>query len=167
VAVETGTPIPVDQFASVVDATLADPRSWTAGSTVRLQRVDGQAAGYSFTVYLATPGTARERCLGGGINIVWRGEPYTSCRVGDTVLINIARYLRGVPDYGAPIGAYQQYVINHEVGHVLGHGHEFCPGRGAPAPVMQQQTFGLQGCVAQAWPYRDGRRYSGPPAPST
>jgi hypothetical protein len=163
VAIETGTPVPIDEFRANVENTLADPRSWIAGNNVRLQRVDGAAPSSNFTVYLVTPGTAQKLCGAGGYDIFWRGEPYTSCRVGARVLINIARYLRSIPNYGAPLEAYQQYAINHEVGHALGHGHELCPGAGKPAPVMQQQTFDLQKCVAYAWPFLDGKRYAGPP----
>jgi hypothetical protein len=140
-------------FADSVTKTLADPRGWTAGGTLRLRRV-GPGRRYDFTIYLATPRT-RDRLCGSGT------DAYTSCRSGDRVVLNVARWVKGVPRYGSPLAVYRQYMVNHEVGHRLGHGHERCPGRGAPAPVMQQQTLGLHGCRASAWPYRAGQRHAG------
>jgi len=162
VAVETGVPVSPADFASVVDTTLSDPRSWIAGKNVRLQRVPSNVDA-DFLVVLVTAGTAQNLCGAVGLDIVWHGEPYTSCQAGQKAVINLTRWLTSVPDYGAPLHDYQQYAINHEVGHVLGHDHELCPGKGMPAPVMQQQTFSLQGCVANSWPYLNGQRYSGPP----
>src|SRR5262249_29821235 len=121
VAIETGTPVPVDQFAAVVDRTLGDARSWIAGGNVRFQRVPGDAAGVNFTVMLVTPGTAQRLCLEGNLDIFWHGEPYSSCQVGPRAIINITRYLKSVPNYGAPVEDYDQYAVNHEVGHILGH----------------------------------------------
>jgi len=158
-AVENGAPVSLAEFTMLVEATLGDPRSWIGGRDVQLRRVPGRS---DFTIYLATPGTANRICRAGGVDIRRAGQPYTSCRVGGQVVINLARYLTGVEGYGAPLPTYRQYAINHEVGHALGYGHELCPGPGQPAPVMQQQTLGLLGCVANAWPYLEGRRYAGP-----
>ncbi|MDO3703601.1 DUF3152 domain-containing protein [Micromonospora sp. C28SCA-DRY-2] len=146
--------IPVAEFAGEVTRTLNDPRGWTAGGALRLRRVGwGQPA--DFTIYLVTPGTRDELC--GDVP-----DGYTSCRNGGRVVLNVARWVKGVPRYGASLASYRQYMVNHEVGHRLGMGHERCPGRGRPAPVMQQQTLGLHGCTANAWPYLDGKRYTGP-----
>jgi hypothetical protein len=144
-------------FADEIDRTLGDPRSWIAAGEYRLQRVP-RSAGSEFTVYLASAETSEKMCAAGGL----RTEGYTSCRLPGQVIINNDRWQEAVPDYGAPLETYRAYAINHEVGHQLGHGHETCPGRGRPAPVMQQQTYGLRGCVANSWPYIDGKRYSGP-----
>jgi hypothetical protein len=162
VAVQQTLPVTVAEFTDLVDSTLGDSRSWIAGRDVRLQRVP-PASAHDFTIYLATPATADELCSQGGLDIRENGVPYTSCRTGDLVVINADRYLNAVPDYGAPLVEYRHYMINHEVGHRLGHGHELCPAAGQPAPVMEQQTLGLQGCVANSWPYVNGRRYSGAP----
>jgi hypothetical protein len=116
----------------------------------------GPASTYDFTVYLATPAT-RDTLCGDGV------DGYTSCRNGNRVVLNVARWAHSVPDYGAPLSTYRQYLVNHEVGHRLGHGHELCPGSGRPAPVMQQQTLGLHGCVANPWPYPKGIKYAGRP----
>jgi hypothetical protein len=160
VAVENGINLDADEFATTVDSILDDPRSWTAGGTVRFQRVP-EGANAEFTVYLASPATAEAMCKEGYLEI----DEYTNCRLDGKVVINSARWLTAVPDYGASLDVYRGYAINHEVGHQLGHGHELCPGPGQPAPVMQQQTLGLHGCVANAWPYLNGVRYQGPPAP--
>ncbi|WP_431926430.1 DUF3152 domain-containing protein [Micromonospora wenchangensis] len=147
--------LPVAEFAAEVSATLTAPQGWTTGGRLRLWRV-GPGGPADFTVHLATPGTRDELCGDAA-------DGYTSCRNGDRVVINVARWVKGVPGYGAELAVYRRYVVNHEVGHRLGHGHERCPGPGRPAPVMQQQTLSLHGCTANASPYRDGRRYSGPP----
>lgn len=140
-------------FATVVQRTLEDPRGWSAGGNRQLRRV-GPGGRYDFTVYLVTPGTRDTLC---------QDDPdgYTSCRNGDRVVLNVARWAKGVPRYGAPLAVYRQYMVNHEVGHRLGQGHERCPGAGEPAPVMQQQTLGLHGCAPNPWPYPDGERYAG------
>lgn len=145
-------------FAGEVDRILGDPRSWIAGRQFRLQRVPRPAAA-EFTIFLASAGTSERMCARGGLHT--RG--FTSCRLPGQVIINHDRWQYAVPDYGAPLETYRAYAINHEVGHQFGHGHEACAGKGEPAPVMMQQTYGLKGCVANSWPYLDGERYAGNP----
>ncbi|WP_089155297.1 DUF3152 domain-containing protein [Micromonospora sp. NBS 11-29] len=158
IEVERGTGQDVHAFAAAVDAVLGDARSWIASGRLRVQRVPGGAAA-DFTVYLATPVTSERMCAEGGLHT----ERYTSCRLPGRVVVNLARWMTAVPDYGAPLDVYRTYVINHEVGHEFGELHQSCPAPGAPAPVMQQQTYGLDGCVPNAWPYVGGSRYEGEP----
>jgi hypothetical protein len=154
VTVENGiTGVTPDEFAGAVVGTLGDPRSWTGNGRWRLQRV-GPGDATDFTIYLATPVTRGQLCYDAS-------DRYTSCRYGDRVVINVARWAHGIPNYGEPLAAYRQYVVNHEVGHRLGHGHELCPGPGKLAPVMQQQTLSMHGCRPNSWPLRDGRLYAG------
>jgi hypothetical protein len=150
VEVEDGIDVDGSGFASAVASTLGDPRSWGKGGQMSFQRVgaDAAAAGeFEFKVSLVSPGHMETYCPGVGTG------GYTSCRYGDRAVINLARWATAVPDYQGDIATYRRYVVNHEVGHVLGHGHEPCPGTGQRAPVMQQQTLGLDGCEKNAWPY--------------
>jgi Protein of unknown function (DUF3152) len=165
VAVERGAREDIDAFAATLDATLGDQRSWIGGQQLRFQRV-ANGGPHDFTVYLATAGTAGRMCAAAGVNIQIGGEPFTSCRSPGRVILNLNRWRLSVTHFvegKVPLAVYRQYVINHEVGHELGHGHESCPGAGEPAPVMQTQTLGLRRCVANPWPYVNGRRYAGPP----
>lgn len=141
VEVEDGLDIPADRFASAVDATLGDRRGWTADRRYSFQR----AADADLRIVLASPATTDALCA----PLQTRGE--VSCRNGDNVVINAKRWVQGVKFYDK-LSTYRQYVVNHEVGHALGMGHVTCPYPGAPAPVMLQQTLGLDGCEANPWP---------------
>jgi hypothetical protein len=146
VEVETGTAQSAPTFAAAVDATLANPASWAGQGRWSLQRVTPDRA--DIVIRLATPATVDKVCATVGLDTIG----YVSCRAGKYVMINLDRWLHAVPDYRGDVALYRQYVINHEVGHQLGYGHQSCPGPGRRAPVMQQQTFGLKGCLANAWP---------------
>jgi hypothetical protein len=160
VEVENGIGESPDGFAAAVDKILGDPRSWIASGQFRLQRVP-RAAPAEFTIFLASPVTSEAMCRVGGLQT----DRFTSCRLTGQVIINDARWLTAIPEYNAPLDVYRGYAINHEVGHQLGHGHEACTGPDRPAPVMQQQTLGLKGCVANAWPFLNGVRHAGPQVP--
>lgn len=142
-------------FAALVEQTYADPRGWTAGGRWRFQRV-GPGEPTDFVLYLVTPATRDGLCEDGY-------DRYTSCRKNSKVVLNIARWVHGIPQYGDSLLAYRQYMINHETGHRIGFGHELCPGAGQPAPVMEQQTLGRHGCTPNAWPYPGGA--ATPPRP--
>jgi hypothetical protein len=150
VEVEDGIGVDGGAFAAAVEATLGDPRSWGNGGRMSFQRVGVAEAGardYAFKVTLISPGNMEAYCPGVGTG------GYTSCRYGDRAVINLARWETAVPDYEGDVPTYRQYVVNHEVGHALGNGHQRCPGPGQVAPVMQQQTLGLDGCTKNAWPH--------------
>lgn len=140
-------------FADRVTSILGNPQGWTAGHTVRFQRV-GRGDAHDFVLRLVTAGTRDTMCHD-------VPEGYTSCRYEANVMINVSRWVHGVPYYD-DMTAYRQYAVSHEVGHELGHDHERCPGKGKRAPTMMQQTLGMHGCVPQPWPYPHGKRYAGP-----
>ncbi|MCY1143284.1 DUF3152 domain-containing protein [Actinoplanes sp. Pm04-4] len=155
VAVEQDiTGVSAVSFAAAAEATLADPRGWIRGRQWRFRRV-GPGQEYDMTLYLATPLTRDKLCAD-------VPDGYTSCRNGNKVVLNVARWAKGVPFYKGKLTTYRQYMVNHEVGHRLGHGHERCPAPGELAPVMQQQTLGMHGCTINPWPYPDGTLYHGP-----
>ena len=68
------------------------------------------------------------------------------------MVINLDRWRHAVPHWTGTRTEYRQMVINHEFGHRIGKPHRWCPGVGDLAPVMQQQTYSLQGCKANSWP---------------
>ncbi|MCX4559341.1 DUF3152 domain-containing protein [Streptomyces phaeochromogenes] len=157
VVVEDGLTQSAADVAEQVEGILADPRGWTADGRSGFRRVSSGTA--DFVVRLATPGTVDAICGKYGLNT--RGE--VNCNVGKDVVVNLKRWLLATPVYAADVDAYRALIINHEVGHFLGHGHVTCPGAGKPAPAMMQQIKGMLGCKPNVWPYdANGRFVTGP-----
>jgi hypothetical protein len=130
-------------FKRQVAETYADPRGWRSAG-VSFKRV---ATGGTFSVVLAQAGRVP------GFSPVCSAQ--WSCRVGRYVVINQTRWQHASPAWNAGHHALRDYrhmVVNHETGHWLGHGHRGCPGPGTKAPVMQQQSKGLNGCRFNPWP---------------
>jgi hypothetical protein len=157
VQVEDGiTTFTADEFAAVVDAILADGRSWIASRRWRFQRVPACEAA-NLRIRLTTPTTVDRLCASAGVDT----EGQYSCRNRNDIFINLRRWTLGVPQYEGDLSAYRTMVINHETGHYLGFGHVFCREPGRLAAVMQQQSISLQGCSPNPFPYPDGVSYLG------
>jgi hypothetical protein len=160
VQVEQGAGVSATGAARQIEDILADPRGWTDDGRDGFQLVSSGPA--DFVVKIATPDTVDAICGAAGLRT--HGE--VNCDVGPTVVVNLKRWLLGSPQFPGPIAGYRALIINHEVGHRIGHHHEGCPGPGKLAPVMMQQIDGLHGCKANAWPYdTDGHYIQGPPVP--
>lgn len=138
------------ELARVVSTVLTDPRGWQAQDGVQFVNVPpveaAKGAAVDVRVTLASPDTTDRLCA----PLETRGE--VSCHNGGRAVLNLRRWMLGVEAYGTDLAAYRTYLVNHEVGHALGHGHVSCPGPGKDAPVMMQQTYGLDGCAAWPWP---------------
>jgi hypothetical protein len=130
-------------FARLAAQTYADPRGWRNAGVV-FKRVRGAS---DFSLVLAEASWLPR--FSSTCSVQW------SCRAGRYVVINQARWLYASPSWnraGKTLRDYRNLVVNHETGHWLGHGHLGCPGPGRLAPVMMQQSKGLDGCRHNPWP---------------
>lgn len=137
------------EFSDTVFSTLNDPRGWPRAGAV-FQEADGtdpNACSMTLTLAAADQMTSfSTEC----------SDEY-SCRVGNDVVINVDRWnnaTEGWLNAGGTVERYRTMVINHEVGHRLGHldNELTCPAVNQPAPLMQQQSMDLLGCVPNEWP---------------
>jgi hypothetical protein len=145
VEVEQGLPLDPTEFAATVHRILNGPRGWgRGGRTMRFWRVSKGPA--PLRIALTSPALTDKLC-----HLDTRG--LYSCAAPSRVLLNARRWTEGAPSYAGHLPAYREYMVHHEVGHTLGRGHVRCPGRGRLAPVMMQQTKGLDGCRRNPYPY--------------
>jgi hypothetical protein len=143
VEVEAGLPDDPAAFARAVERVLSDERGWrSAGQS--FQRVSSGPV--AFRVVLASSATTDRLCrpldTGGMFSCYQRGRS----------VLNAMRWHAGASGYARDLASYRVYMVNHEVGHALGHGHKFACGPGGDAYVMIQQTKTLYGCRPNPWP---------------
>jgi len=144
--------------AAEVERAIGGPQGWTLSAdhpvtyapnklteaSWSFQRVSGDD--YSVRLRLATPNTVDKLCKAVGVNT----QGIYSCRYGQTILLNLRRWLKGIDGY--PGVDFHANTINHEMGHFLGFDHMKCPGSGL-APIMQTQTIALNGCKLNSFPF--------------
>ena len=137
-----------DDFRTKIAATLNDDRGWK-NANLRFVEVN---SGYDLTVVLSD-----------AAHLDFPGcSPTLSCTDSNRnyVIINDLRWRTGTDASKAHHMSqrdYQHMVINHEMGHWLGH-HAHATGctNGGPAPIMLQQSTGLRGCDSMnSWPLKE------------
>ena len=144
VRVDGDTGIDPAEVAAVVEQTLHDPRSWQP-----LKRTTFTATTWSkarLRIRIRSPKNTDRSCA------PFKTVGIKSCSRNWEVFVNSNRWLLGAAPSQMPLDQYRHYLINHEVGHSLGEDHQRCPRTGAVAPVMLQQTIGLNGCLPNPWP---------------
>ncbi len=90
-------------------------------------------------IRLSMPSTITSICgLSGNLSCAELG--------GRNMYLNADRWFNGAPNSKLSLDDYRQYMVSHEIGHILGFDHAECPCKNCPAPIMMQQTRGIGQC---------------------
>jgi len=143
-SLESNLPIDINCLSNFITSILNDQRGWKTVVEKEFQVVNYFDA--DFHIFLANPATVDEMCFPLQTNGIY------SCRNGNQIIYNYFRWLSGAKDFGLDIATYRLYLINHEVGHMLGWSHTNCPSQNALAPLMMQQSKSTDGCIPNGWP---------------
>jgi hypothetical protein len=125
-----------DQFELYVTIYLNDPDGWISkGYTF-----ESVTANEDVLIRLSSPNTIKNLCgLPSNLSCAELG--------GKKMFLNADNWIHGASKSKLPLDEYRQYMVSHEIGHILGFEHEKCPCAGCKAPIMMQQTLGIGKCI--------------------
>lgn len=132
--VDADVKYPLKKFQQEIAMYLADPDGW--GKFHSFEEVTRNPR---VVIHLSSPlGIQQAGC----------DNPNLSCAQlgGKHMRLNAMRWMKGASESQLPLEDYRQYMVSHEMGHILGYDHTTCPGPNQPAPIMMQQTLGIGEC---------------------
>lgn len=124
------------QIEFYIVAYLNDPDGWSTKGYF----FEPVNENHNVLIRLSSPSTIVKKC----------GLPSNlSCAelYGQHMYLNAERWFHGSKESKLNLDDYRQYMVSHEIGHILGHEHESCPCAGCKAPIMLQQTLGIGKCI--------------------
>ncbi len=148
VQVETSLRTDPDAVARTIHALLDDERGWASYGKNSFDLVPTDAPG-QLTFLLASPPTVDALCGADVTKGSW------DCRKDRTIVLNSDRWFFGAPTY-PEVADYRAFMVNRQVGFLLGQGNATCKKKGAKAPVMMDQGKTLDGCLPNPWPTTAG-----------
>ena len=123
------------QIGYYVGIYLNDPHGWSKHGYF----FEDVSQGEQVIIRLSSPATVKKLCgLSDNLSCAELG--------GRHMYLNAHRWFHGSKKSKLSLEDYRQYMVSHEIGHILGHDHKKCPCKGCDAPIMMQQTLGLGNC---------------------
>ena len=123
------------QIGYYVGAYLNDPHGWSKHGYF----FEPVHSNEQVVIRLSSPATIKKICGDGTLSCAELG--------GRLMYLNAHRWFHGSSASKLPLEDYRQYMVSHEIGHILGHDHKKCPCKNCDAPIMMQQTNGLGECA--------------------
>ena len=178
VEIEEGLPLTPEALAVYVMSVINDERGWGARGRMVFARTDGAA---EYRIIFATPETASKLCERPheaaedrieppGMNVEPTPSPSVgasaspsldpsppspvepSCATQGMIVIDTYRWADGIRSFEEDRVAARIYLLNHFLGHALGHPDAVCTEEGERASVMVDHEFDISPCLPGQWP---------------
>lgn len=126
-------------FKKQIRKILENPKTWCIRFKEDNENPD-------FIIFLTTDSAINQACKLRGLSCAdWSKN---------IIYINNDNWSKGSKKSGLNLEDYRIYVINHEIGHILGIHNHLKPKKGCKVPVMNQSTLGIGKGLPNMWPLR-------------